>query len=56
MDRIFLDLHPSLTKYSYIPVGKSAINYEEKEVYPKLDQALSEREKKHIIAKINEII
>jgi len=31
-------------------------NYEEKEVYPKLDQALSEREKKHIIAKINEII
>ncbi len=31
-------------------------NYEEKEVYPKLDQALSEREKKHILAKINEII
>jgi hemerythrin superfamily protein len=31
-------------------------NYEEKEVYPKLDQTLSEREKKHIIAKINEII
>jgi hemerythrin-like domain-containing protein len=31
-------------------------NFEEKEVYPKLDQALSEREKKHIIAKINEII
>jgi len=31
-------------------------NYEEKEVYPKLDQALSEHEKKHIIAKINEII
>lgn len=31
-------------------------NYEEKELYPKLDQALSEREKKHIIAKINEII
>jgi hemerythrin superfamily protein len=31
-------------------------SYEEKEVYPKLDQGLSEREKKHIIAKINEII
>ena len=31
-------------------------NYEEKEVYPKLDEALSEREKKHILAKINEII
>jgi hemerythrin superfamily protein len=31
-------------------------NYEEKEVYPKLDEALSEREKKHIVAKINEII
>ena len=31
-------------------------NYEEKEVYPKLDQALSENEKKHIIEKINEII
>ena len=31
-------------------------NYEEKELYPKLDQALSERKKKHIIAKINEII
>jgi len=31
-------------------------SYEEKEVYPRLDQALSEREKKHIIAKINEII
>ena len=30
--------------------------YEEKQVYPKLDQALSEREKKHIVAKINEII
>jgi hemerythrin-like domain-containing protein len=30
--------------------------YEEKEVYPKLDQSLSEHEKKHIIAKINEII
>ena len=31
-------------------------NYEEKEVYPKLDQFLSENEKRHIIAKINEII
>ena len=31
-------------------------NYEEKNVYPKLDQALSEEEKRHILAKINEII
>ncbi|OGS39859.1 MAG: hypothetical protein A3K77_07715 [Euryarchaeota archaeon RBG_13_31_8] len=31
-------------------------SFEEKEVYPKLDEALSEREKKHIVAKINEII
>jgi len=30
--------------------------YEEKEVYPKLDQGLSTDEKRHIIAKINEII
>lgn len=30
-------------------------NYEEKNVYPKLDQALSEEEKRHIVAKINEI-
>jgi len=30
--------------------------YEEKEVYPKLDEVLSESEKKHIVAKINEII
>ncbi|MGF3554788.1 MAG: hemerythrin domain-containing protein [Thermoplasmatota archaeon] len=31
-------------------------SFEEKEVYPKLDQTLSEHEKKHIVAKINEII
>jgi hemerythrin-like domain-containing protein len=31
-------------------------NYEEKNVYPKLDQELNEEEKKHIVAKINEII
>ena len=31
-------------------------NYEEKEVYPKLDEALTENDKKIIIAKINEII
>lgn len=31
-------------------------NFEEKEVYPKLDQGLTEDEKRHIIAKINEII
>ena len=31
-------------------------NYEEKEVYPKLDQGLSDDEKRHIISKINEII
>ena len=31
-------------------------NYEEKDVYPKLDQALNEEEKRYIIEKINEII
>ena len=31
-------------------------NYEEKDVYPKLDQALSNEEKRYIIEKINEII
>ena len=31
-------------------------SFEEKEVYPKLDESLSEREKKHIVAKISEII
>jgi len=31
-------------------------NYEEKNVYPKLDQELNEEEKRHIVAKINEII
>ena len=31
-------------------------SYEEKELYPKLDEALSEREKKHIVSKINELI
>jgi hemerythrin-like domain-containing protein len=31
-------------------------NYEEKDVYPKLDQALSEEEKRYIVEKINEII
>lgn len=42
--------------YSFKEFLNKHKNYEEKEVYPKLDQALSEREKKHIIAKINEII
>ena len=31
-------------------------NFEEEKVYPKLDETLSERQKKHIIAKINEIV
>ncbi len=31
-------------------------NYEEKDVYPKLDQALNDEEKRTIIEKINEII
>ena len=31
-------------------------NFEEKDVYPKLDQALSEEEKRYIVEKINEII
>ena len=42
--------------YSFKEFLNKHKNFEEKEVYPKLDQALSEREKKHIIAKINEII
>jgi hypothetical protein len=31
-------------------------NFEEEKVYPQLDEALSEEEKRHIIAKINEIV
>jgi hemerythrin superfamily protein len=31
-------------------------NFEEKEVYPKLDQILNDNQKKHIINRINEII
>jgi hemerythrin-like domain-containing protein len=31
-------------------------NFEEEKVYPNLDQSLSEKEKKHIVAKINEIV
>ena len=31
-------------------------NFEEERVYPKLDQSLPEEEKKHIVAKINEIV
>lgn len=31
-------------------------NFEEEKVYPKLDQSLLEEEKRHIVAKINEII
>ena len=31
-------------------------NFEEEKVYPKLDQSLPEDEKRHIVAKINEII
>jgi len=31
-------------------------NFEEEKVYPKLDQSLSEDEKRNIIAKINEIV
>ena len=30
-------------------------NFEEEKVYPQLDEALSEEEKRHVIAKINEI-
>ena len=31
-------------------------NFEEEKVYPNLDQSLPEKEKKHILAKINEIV
>jgi hypothetical protein len=31
-------------------------NFEEQKVYPKLDQVLEEKEKRHIVEKINEII
>ncbi len=31
-------------------------NFEEEKVYPNLDQSLPEKEKKHIVAKINEIV
>ena len=31
-------------------------DFEEEKVYPKLDQSLPEDEKRHIIAKINEIV
>jgi len=31
-------------------------NFEEEKVYPKLDESLTEEEKKHIVAKINEIV
>ena len=31
-------------------------NFEEEKVYPKLDEALPEDEKRHIVAKINEIV
>jgi hemerythrin superfamily protein len=31
-------------------------NFEEEQVYPKLDEALPEEEKEHIVAKINQIV
>lgn len=31
-------------------------NFEEENVYPKLDQSIPEGEKRHIVAKINEIV
>jgi len=31
-------------------------NFEEEKVYPQLDEALSEEEKRRIVAKINEIV
>jgi hemerythrin-like domain-containing protein len=42
--------------YSFKEFMKKHREFEENEVYPKLDQALNEEVKRHIVAKINEII
>ena len=31
-------------------------NFEEEKVYPRLNESLSEEDKRHIVAKINEIV
>jgi len=42
--------------YSFKEFLDNHRNFEEEKVYPKLDQGLTEDEKRHIVAKINEII
>ena len=42
--------------YSFKEFLKKHRDFEENEVYPRLDESLSEEEKRHIVAKINEII
>jgi hemerythrin-like domain-containing protein len=42
--------------YSFKEFLRKHRDFEEKELYPKLDEELDEQEKKNIVAKINEII
>ena len=42
--------------YSFKEFINKHKNFEEEKVYPKLDQSLPEEEKRHIVAKINEIV
>jgi hemerythrin-like domain-containing protein len=42
--------------YSFKEFINKHKNFEEEKVYPKLDQSIPEEEKRHIVAKINEIV
>ena len=42
--------------YSFKEFLEKHRNFEEEKVYPKLDEALSDEDKRHIVAKINEIV